>query len=346
MVKSVMHVAESSKCIFQITKLLEERKLGFAFCLNKNQTLLLCGFATIYSIIEIPVKGTLLKKNQKLASDILSTLQKCRYPLLKEYRNITAAVRKIDCLSTTDISLMTKCLPSPSSKRKVASSHASTRQSSEFTSSTAELVITRERSDVKSDLKRGMSLSRRPSSLYQRNNSQTSSKSQQEFSNIAENPTLSNNHVQTSLTPIQNAMENLDIFSWSTGTQNGFAESLDHQAEEPDEQWERTLAVMDQNTGVSIYGGMPHTEYDVDSLSVSSSQSEERKLSESASSAASMWNMQQVLHPTAANVSTYSALQNHDGKPFFSDELSADNFFGDAFDPGAVSNVLGVEWLL
>ena len=41
-------LASSSKHIIQIVQLLEERRMSFSFCLNKNELLLLAGFGLLY----------------------------------------------------------------------------------------------------------------------------------------------------------------------------------------------------------------------------------------------------------------------------------------------------------
>lgn len=63
---SLVAVRDTAKHIVQLLDLLTERGLGFAFCLNKAQTLLLCGFVFIYSTIDSGRDGVLAKENQKL----------------------------------------------------------------------------------------------------------------------------------------------------------------------------------------------------------------------------------------------------------------------------------------
>ena len=45
---SMVALASSSKHIIQIVRLLEERRMSFSFCLNKNELLLLAGFGLLY----------------------------------------------------------------------------------------------------------------------------------------------------------------------------------------------------------------------------------------------------------------------------------------------------------
>ncbi|KAF8251059.1 hypothetical protein K440DRAFT_647833 [Wilcoxina mikolae CBS 423.85] len=71
---ALVAVRDSSKCIVQIMDLLTERGLGFAFCLNKAQVLLLAGFTFIYSAMESQRDGVLAKENQKLLSVILAEM--------------------------------------------------------------------------------------------------------------------------------------------------------------------------------------------------------------------------------------------------------------------------------
>lgn len=93
---SLHAIRESSKCIAQIIELLTERKLGFSFCLNKAQLLLLSGFALLYSTIECQQDGNLAKENQKLIVGMLKELESCSQTLYKEFRLIASSIVKLD----------------------------------------------------------------------------------------------------------------------------------------------------------------------------------------------------------------------------------------------------------
>lgn len=101
---SLHAIRESSKCIIQIVQLLTERKLGFSFCLNKAQLLLLSGFALLYSTIECQQDGNLAKENQKLIVGMLKELEPCSPSLYKELRPIVASIVKLDSSRKPSIS--------------------------------------------------------------------------------------------------------------------------------------------------------------------------------------------------------------------------------------------------
>ncbi|CUS14123.1 unnamed protein product [Tuber aestivum] len=93
---SLHMIRESSKCIIQIIQLLTERKLGFSFCLNKAQLLLMSGFTLLYSTVDCPQHTPLAKENQRLIAGVLEELDKCHPCMAKELRPITAAVLRIE----------------------------------------------------------------------------------------------------------------------------------------------------------------------------------------------------------------------------------------------------------
>ncbi|PWW78272.1 hypothetical protein C7212DRAFT_25197, partial [Tuber magnatum] len=93
---SLHMIRESSKCIIQIIQLLAERKLGFSFCLNKTQLLLMSGFTLLYSTVDCPQHTPLAKENQRLITSVLEELEKYHPRMAKELRHIAVAVVNIE----------------------------------------------------------------------------------------------------------------------------------------------------------------------------------------------------------------------------------------------------------
>jgi hypothetical protein len=73
---SLIALADASKHIIQIVQLLEERRMSFSFCVNKDELLTLCGLSLLYQGIDLKQEGKLMKDNQKLISAVVKYLEK------------------------------------------------------------------------------------------------------------------------------------------------------------------------------------------------------------------------------------------------------------------------------
>lgn len=93
---SLHSISESSKCIVQIIQLLTERKLGFSFCLNRNQLLAICGITLLYSALDYQQNGVLRKDSQKLLCAVVEELEKDHCFATKQFRLIAAKVMPIN----------------------------------------------------------------------------------------------------------------------------------------------------------------------------------------------------------------------------------------------------------
>ncbi|KAF3080750.1 hypothetical protein TWF102_002106 [Orbilia oligospora] len=331
---SVHAVVESSNRMFQIVKLLEERKLGFSFCLNKNQTLLLCTFAILHGATDYAHDGILAKDTQKLVSEILNTLQKNRYPLAKALNVIASSLFKLGRRST---SLETS--PSPSLPGPIRDDVQQLRRAYSVSSKPQDKPKPRQ---IQTDVSPSGNMSP-PSSLTYHSNWSRQSLPPQGVSPKS----LHNTKSMTPPCPITPITPNLDksgsdIYSWSMETTptNG------RQAAASGSEWERMLALMDQNQGINIYGGGSNFESPIDPNSAleSPSDSVDRRDSNSARS------IYEVLHPTAASVSSFSNFSDEDlALPIF-DADSTSGYYPDLMSgaipiPGAPLN-LDNTWTL
>ncbi|KAL8852493.1 MAG: hypothetical protein Q9221_002617 [Calogaya cf. arnoldii] len=73
---SIVALADSSKHIIQIVQLLEERRMSFSFCLNKNELLLLSGFGLLFQGLDLNRKGKLLQDSQRLVCSVIAMLER------------------------------------------------------------------------------------------------------------------------------------------------------------------------------------------------------------------------------------------------------------------------------
>ncbi|KAI9845139.1 MAG: hypothetical protein M1837_005024 [Sclerophora amabilis] len=72
----ILSLAESSKRIIQIVQLLEERRLSFSVCLNKNELLVLAGFGLLYQNLALNQEGKMRKDGQSLLRSVMSILDR------------------------------------------------------------------------------------------------------------------------------------------------------------------------------------------------------------------------------------------------------------------------------
>ncbi|MCJ1462127.1 hypothetical protein MMC07_000727 [Pseudocyphellaria aurata] len=93
---SLVAVASSSKHIVQIVQLLEERRMSFSFCLNKNELLVLSGFGLLFQGLDLNRKGKLMQDSQKLMCSIIEILERGGAPNAKGFTNLASAMISID----------------------------------------------------------------------------------------------------------------------------------------------------------------------------------------------------------------------------------------------------------
>ena len=98
---SIMTLADSSKHIIQIIQLLEERRMSFTFCLNRNELLLLSGFSLLYQGVELDRQGKLMRDSQRLICSALSILERDSAHSGAEFRKIASSLMPMDRLPKT-----------------------------------------------------------------------------------------------------------------------------------------------------------------------------------------------------------------------------------------------------
>jgi hypothetical protein len=104
---SLLTVAESSKHIIQITQLLEERTMSFSLCLNKTDTLILCGMALLYQTLDLKRDGKLKKDNEKLVNAVIQIVDKSKAFDSYDFKRVSGL------LITLDEPLQPNTLPTP-----------------------------------------------------------------------------------------------------------------------------------------------------------------------------------------------------------------------------------------
>ena len=72
----------------QIFQLLDERKLSFAFCLNKNELLVQAGFGLLFQTLDLDQEGKLIKDCQRLVCSVIEMLERSGATGASEFRRV------------------------------------------------------------------------------------------------------------------------------------------------------------------------------------------------------------------------------------------------------------------
>ena len=93
---SIVALADSSKHIIQIVQLLEERRMSFSICLNKDEVLLLTGLSLIIQGLGINQEGKLMHDNQRLVSSVITILERNSFSGAATFKKLACSTIVID----------------------------------------------------------------------------------------------------------------------------------------------------------------------------------------------------------------------------------------------------------
>jgi hypothetical protein len=96
---SVLALADSGKHIIQIVQLLEERRMSFSFCLNKNELLILSGFGLLFQGLDLKEEGKLIKESQRLVCSAIGILERSHATGASSFKKIASSLVPIDYLT-------------------------------------------------------------------------------------------------------------------------------------------------------------------------------------------------------------------------------------------------------
>ena len=91
-----MALAASSKHTIQIVQLLEERRMSFSFCLNKNELLLLSGFGLLFQGLDLDRQGKLIQDSQRLMCSVIEILERSKAPGAAEFKKVACAMISVE----------------------------------------------------------------------------------------------------------------------------------------------------------------------------------------------------------------------------------------------------------
>ncbi|KAH7380361.1 fungal-specific transcription factor domain-containing protein [Phaeosphaeria sp. MPI-PUGE-AT-0046c] len=72
---AIVAIGDACKHIIQIVQLLDERKLSFSFCLNRNEVLVQAGFGLLYQTLDLARDGKLIKDCNRLICSVMDMLE-------------------------------------------------------------------------------------------------------------------------------------------------------------------------------------------------------------------------------------------------------------------------------
>ncbi|KAL8637905.1 MAG: hypothetical protein Q9228_004881 [Teloschistes exilis] len=93
---STVNLANASKHTIQIIQLLEERRMSFSFCLNKNELLLLSGFGLLFQGLDLNRRGKLMQDSERLVCSAIAILERNAALGSAEFKQLACAMITVD----------------------------------------------------------------------------------------------------------------------------------------------------------------------------------------------------------------------------------------------------------
>ncbi|KAH3951709.1 hypothetical protein HBI56_080030 [Parastagonospora nodorum] len=85
---AIVAIGDACKHIIQIVQLLDERKLSFSFCLNRNEVLVQAGFGLLFQTLNLARDGKLIKDCNRLVCSIMDMLESGNAAGYNDFRRI------------------------------------------------------------------------------------------------------------------------------------------------------------------------------------------------------------------------------------------------------------------
>ncbi|KAI4671146.1 uncharacterized protein J4E88_009178 [Alternaria novae-zelandiae] len=89
---AVVAVGDACKHIVQIVELLDERKLSFSFCLNRNEVLVQAGFGLLFQTLTLAREGKLIKDSNRLVCSVMDMLERGNAAGYAEFRRVGCGI--------------------------------------------------------------------------------------------------------------------------------------------------------------------------------------------------------------------------------------------------------------
>ncbi|KAF2181985.1 hypothetical protein K469DRAFT_588044 [Zopfia rhizophila CBS 207.26] len=92
---AMVAVGDACKHIIQIIQLLDERKLSFSFCLNRNEVLVQAGFGLLFQTLDLDRDGKLIKDCNRLICAVIEMLERGTAAGALEFRRVGCSMISI-----------------------------------------------------------------------------------------------------------------------------------------------------------------------------------------------------------------------------------------------------------
>lgn len=89
---AVVAIGDACKHIVQIVELLDERKLSFSFCLNRNEVLVQAGFGLLFQTLNLARNGKLIKDSNRLVCSVMDMLERGNAAGYTEFRRLGCSI--------------------------------------------------------------------------------------------------------------------------------------------------------------------------------------------------------------------------------------------------------------
>ncbi|KAL5868956.1 DNA-binding transcription factor cat8 [Pyricularia oryzae] len=122
---AIIAVGESSKHMIQITQLLEERNMSFSLCLNKADTLILCGMELLYHSLDVKTGSKTMRDTESLVNSVIKTVETAKAPGSYDFKRVAGLLVSVD-----EATQQRAALPTPPSHSPETTMAAPTQRSS------------------------------------------------------------------------------------------------------------------------------------------------------------------------------------------------------------------------
>lgn len=127
---ALLSVCEASKHIIQIAQLLDERSLSFSFCLNKSDTLILCGMALLYGCSGLKKESKLMKDAERLVNGVVKITTRTKSSGWYDFHRVAGMLVAIDEPSLPSPPATSPDSSRPSSQRNTSPAQRARKKSS------------------------------------------------------------------------------------------------------------------------------------------------------------------------------------------------------------------------
>jgi hypothetical protein len=103
---AIVAVGDACKHIIQIVQLLDERKLSFSFCLNRNEVLVQAGFGLLFQTLNLARDGKLIKDCNRLVCSVMDMLETGNAAGYNDFRRIgctLVAVPRVESMAAPQL---------------------------------------------------------------------------------------------------------------------------------------------------------------------------------------------------------------------------------------------------